>query len=142
MLMELFCDWFVGSFNNRSQAYGDPRSARYVIVQHEKTGVNEFYCAYTYHRSKTPYRELLLRASYENGDIHLTDLNSRATMVFKHEGSTFNCSVEHRKDDKLYIYEAILGEGYYYVNDQCYDKDGNLVRGLPNENWFEFKKIV
>ena len=142
MLMELFCDWFIGNFHNREQIYDDPKSAQYIMARHEREGENEIYCAYTYHRSKYPYRELLFNVQYENGEIHLTDKLTRAHLRFKHEGSTFKASVEHRSGDKLYIYKAVLGEGFYRVNDQCYNLEGDLIRGLPDDEWFRFKKVL
>jgi len=140
MLMDLFCEWFVGSFNNRQQTYDDPRSARYVMARHERTAENELYCSYYYNRSKFPYREMQFKMNYLDGDIHLTDLSGKK-LIFVKDGSSFISNTEYRHNDKLYVFEAVLGKNRYRVNDRCYS-EGELVRGLDSESWFEFKKVV
>lgn len=142
MLMELFCDWFEGQFNNRKQTLNKPREAQYVIARHERTAPCEFYCSYSYQKSRFPYRELDFLVQYSDGEVFLTDRITRAHLKFKHEGSTFTCYTEHRTEEKLYIYQAVLGENFYEVNDRCYDKSGTLIRGLPEDTFFEFKKVV
>ena len=142
MLMELFCDWFEGQFNNRKQTYNNPREAQFVTARHERVSKYEFYCSYSYQKSRFPYRELDFAVQYHDGEIFLTDKITRSHLVFKHEGSTFTSYTEHRTDDRLYIYQAILGENFYEVNDRCYDSNGNLLRGLPDNSFFQFKKIV
>lgn len=140
MLMELFCEWFEGQFNNRQQALNNPREAQNIIARHERTSNFEFYCSYSVMNSKFPYRELLFNMRYGEGVVYLTDNISGASLNFKHKGSTFVCHSEHRTKDKLYIYDGVLGEGFYKVNDQCYDSDKTLLRGLPNDTFFDLKK--
>lgn len=140
MLMELFSDWFEGRFNNRQQALNNPREAQSIIARHERTDQYQFYCSYSIMGSKFPYRELEFDMKYGEGVVFLTDHISGASLNFKHKGSTFLCHSEHRVKDKLYIYTGVLGEGFYKVNDQCYDSSKSLVRGLPNESFFDLKK--
>ena len=142
MLMELFCDWFEGQFNNRLQTLNNPREAQRIIARHERTSTHEFYCRYSLHNSKFPYRELLFNLKYGNGEVVLTDHINGSSLNFKHVGSRFVCHTERRIDDKLYIYHGILSEGFYRVNDQCYDSKNSLVRGLPDETFFELKKVM
>ena len=107
MLMELFCEWFTGSFNNRDQVYADPRSARYVMARHERTAENEFYCSYYYQRAKFPYREMEFKMNYLDGDIHLVDHTGKK-LVFSKDGSCFISSTQHRHNGKLYIFDCCL----------------------------------
>ena len=140
MLMELFCDWFEGSFHNREQTYADPRSARYVMARHERSAENEFYCSYYYNRAKFPYREMLFKINSLDGDVHLTDSHGKK-LIFVKDGSSFIANVDYRHNGKLYVFDAVLGKNRYRVNDRCYDGE-DLVRGLESESWFEFKKVV
>ena len=141
MLMELFCDWFCGSFNNRMQTFTHPKEARYVMARHDQIFENQIECSYYYHRNKTPYRQMLFDVKYQNGSVHLTDSTGKE-LVFKHRASSFIAETEHRIDNKIYVFSAVLTDGLYRVNDQCYDLDGDLVRGLPDKSWFEFKKTM
>ena len=142
MLMELFCDWFEGQFNNRLQTLNNPREAERITARHERTSTYEFYCSYSIHNSKFPYREVLFTTNYFEGEVFLTDNVTGTSLNFKHIGSRFVCHTERRLNNKLYIYHGILGEGFYKVNDQCYDSKHSLVRGLPDETFFELKKVM
>jgi len=141
MLIDLFSEWFAGRFNNRRQTFADPRSAAYVIAHHERTFENQFRCSYYHHRAKSPYRVMLFDMNYHHGAIHLTD-HKGSKLVFSNEGSSFIANSNKRINNKVYVYRAVLTKDLYRVNDQCYALSGELVRGLPEESWFEFNKAL
>lgn len=140
MLMDLFFDWFCGSFNNRMQTFEYPKESRYVLARHERLYENLIECSYYYHRNKTPYRKVLFNVNYENGSVYLTD-DTGKQVIFNHNASSFVSQTEHRVNNKVYVYNAVLTDGLYRVNDQCYDASGDIVRGLPDKSWFEFVKV-
>lgn len=140
LLLDIFCDWFEGSWSNRNQAYSNPKAAAYVIAKHTRTYENQFHCEYYYHKNKKPYREMYLDLHWHDSDIVLR--NGPATMTFQVVHGSFICDTSHVIADKKYNFRAALTQSKYLLNDQCYDNKGSLIRGLPDKEWYEFSKSI
>lgn len=138
MMFETFCDWYEGSWNNREQTYTNPREAAYVLASHKRVSENQFHCTYYHHRSKTPYRDLLLNVEHRDNVVLLK--NSMTTLPFKLEGGTYVCKTQVKRNGSLYVFEAYLRDKYYGLNDQCFDSEGRMIRGLEDGSLFRFRK--
>ena len=136
--LDIFCDWFTGSWNNRSQAYSNPRGQAYVLARHDRISETEFQCVYHYHREKTPYRDFTLSIHAIDNDIILRDRHIK--LVYSLYGGAYTCRFDETFDGKRYVFDAVLGDGFYRLNDQCFEK-GKLIRGLPTGEFYDFRKI-
>ena len=139
MLMDLFCEWFEGYFNNQEQAYNRPREAAYVTARHRRTYSNQFHCTYYRSKCKTPYREVFFDIINNDGEVILR--SPSASLHFKVVHGSFVCQAEHTLNGKRYSFQATLTEHGYFLNDQCYSTTGELERGLEDGSFYEFKRI-
>ena len=91
--LDIFCDWFTGNWNNRKQAYSNPKGQAYVMARHEKISDREIQCVYNYHRDKTPYRDFTLSVNAIDSDIILKDKNIE--LVYSLYGGVYTLSLIH-----------------------------------------------
>lgn len=141
MVFDIFCDWFQGHWNNRTQAYNNPRGQAYVVAVHNRIAHDQFKCIYTRHRERMPYRDIELDVKNNNGEIVLSSVGKvRSELRFNLEGGTFVCNSKNIIDGKTYITQGYLNKEHYHMNDQCFDEKGKLIRGLENGEFYEFLK--
>ena len=72
-MIDQFCDWFEGTFNNKIQAFTYPSRYAYIVVQHRKVSDGWFYGEQAYfNKLKKPYRQFLLNIKEEDGKIRVS----------------------------------------------------------------------
>ena len=136
--LDIFYDWFTGRWNNVNQAHSNPKGQAYVLARHERVSDREFQCVYNYHRDKTPYRDFTLTVDALDNDIILKD--KQIKLVYSLYGGAYTCDFDQVLNKKRYVFQAVLGDGFYRLNDQCFE-DGRLIRGLPTGEYYDFRKI-
>ncbi len=57
MELDLFCQWFEGTFDNWTQAASNPTKWAHIIVTHEKVDERKFLTKSRYNYTDKPYRE-------------------------------------------------------------------------------------
>tara|TARA_B100000902_G_scaffold98533_1_gene100969 strand:+ start:263 stop:742 length:480 start_codon:yes stop_codon:yes gene_type:complete len=57
MELDLFCQWFEGTFDNWTQASSNPTKWAHIIVEHKKLEGRKFYTSSRYSYMDKPYRE-------------------------------------------------------------------------------------
>jgi len=58
MELDLFCQWFEGTFDNWHQASSNPTKWAHIIVTHEKVDDRKFLTKSRYNYTDKPYREM------------------------------------------------------------------------------------
>ena len=56
-MIDKFCEWFEGEFDNWTQAASNPTKWAHIIVKHEKIEEYKFHTSSRYSYMDTPYRE-------------------------------------------------------------------------------------
>jgi CpeT protein len=154
-MIEKFCEYFNGYFNNQKQAYSYPSKFALIELYHEKLDNYKFRVKQKYSISDTPYRESIIKI-IENDNFLLlknykndgeTELNGCDVLVFEKEGEFLGknisnqCIIKNQGRDTYLVTESILGEGYYKVVDKGYDLYTNdQVWGSYN-GFFCFNKL-
>ena len=135
-MIDKFCEYFEGNFNNCMQAMSHPTKFAMIEMIHEKIGENQFRCTQQYYVDKNAYRKsvievisqesTLLIKNYkeENGLTYL----SGCDILFELIGDEFHgknlcktCFVSWSGNDTYLQTQSILGNGYYHVIDKGYD---------------------
>jgi len=154
-MIEKFCEYFKGYFNNQKQAFSYPSKFALIELYHEKLDNYKFRVKQKYSISDTPYRESIIKI-IENDNFLLlknykndgeTELNGCDVLVFEKEGEFLGknisnqCIIKNQGKDTYLVTESILGEGYYKVVDKGYDLYTNdQVWGSYN-GFFCFNKL-
>ena len=66
-LLDRFCLWFEGEFDNWEQASSNPSSWAHIFLVHKKIGDRKFYTTSRYNYSNTPYREQEVTIEEDHG---------------------------------------------------------------------------
>ena len=154
-MIEKFCEYFKGYFNNQKQAFSYPSKFALIELYHEKLDDHKFKIKQKYSISDTPYRESIIKI-IENDNFLLlknykndgeTEINGCDVLVFEKEGEFLcknisnQCIIKNQGKDTYLVTESILGEGYYKVVDKGYDLYTNdQVWGSYN-GFFCFNKL-
>ena len=154
-MIEKFCEYFKGYFNNQKQAFSYPSKFALIELYHEKHDDHKFKIKQKYSISVTPYRESIIKI-IENDNFLLlknykndgeTEINGCDVLVFEKEGEFLGknisnqCIIKNQGKDTYLVTESILGEGYYKVVDKGYDLYTNdQVWGSYN-GFFCFNKL-
>ena len=154
-MIEKFCEYFNGYFNNQKQAFSYPSKFALIELYHEKLDNYKFRVKQKYSISDTPYRESIIKI-IENDNFLLlknykndgeTEINGCDVLVFEKEGEFLGknisnqCIIKNQGKDTYLVTESILGEGYYKVVDKGYDLYTNdQVWGSYN-GFFCFNKL-
>jgi CpeT protein len=154
-MIEKFCEYFKGYFNNQKQAFSYPSKFALIELYHEKLDDHKFKIKQKYSISDTPYRESIIKI-IENDNFLLlknykndgeTEINGCDVLVFEKEGEFLGknisnqCIIKNQGKDTYLVTESILGEGYYKVVDKGYDLYTNdQVWGSYN-GFFCFNKL-
>lgn len=139
LMLDTFCTWFTGAWQNKRQAYGNPRGQAFVHVVHSRVSEYEFRCTYTYHKKKSPYRDFQVKVLHNDGIIvvknPVTDIN------FKLQSGIFVTDSRVQVGHTLHISEAYLGPNHYHVVDQGFDvNNGSQLWGLEPGCMYEFDR--
>ena len=63
-MIDKFCDWFEGEFDNWTQAASNPTKWAHIIVKHEKISEYKYHTSSRYSYMKKPYREQTVEIEY------------------------------------------------------------------------------
>jgi hypothetical protein len=135
-MIEEFCQFFEGTFENKMQAMSYPTQFAMIELIHEKIDENKFRCTQQYYVDKVAYRKTvieviqqdsnLLVKNYKEGDelIYL----SGCDIIFEKMGEEFHgknlckeCFVNWSEKETYLQTQSILGNNYYHVIDRGYD---------------------
>ena len=144
MMLEVFLDWFTGSWNNREQAQSNPTLCNFIQVQHLPLSDNFVRCLYTYNKEKVPYRDVIVEVLQKDHLIYVK--NPIMDLHFRLQNGVFVTHESHpihnNGRDELLVTKAVLGKDHYFVNDSGYDPNtGKHLWGLSEDNYFFFKRI-
>jgi len=136
-MIDKFCDWFEGEFDNWTQAASNPTKWAHIIVKHEKVGEYKFNTSSRYSYMKDPYREQTVDIEWSEFAPNIIIVNNPAcNMVFTWTGMYFEGESEPEctfKDQPLES-KARLYEKEYHTWDKGYWQG--------SEGFFTFKKSV
>ena len=68
-MIDKFCNWFEGEFNNQRQAFENPTRFAMIEVIHEKIDEHKFSIKQQYMVDRVPYRQAIIEV------VHLDELN-------------------------------------------------------------------
>ena len=86
-LIDTFCEWFEGEFDNWTQASSNPSKWSHIFVSHKKIGKRKFLTRSRYNFAKEPYREQEVTVESENGLIIV--YNPICNIIFNSNGNHF-----------------------------------------------------
>ena len=141
-MIDKFCDWFEGEFDNWTQAASNPTKWAHIIVKHEKIGMNMFHTSSRYSYMDKPYREQVVEGiqPYVIG-AHVPIIivkNPACDMIFSYieNGKFFlgHSSEGCTWKDKPLDSKAKLFDGEYHTWDKGYWEG--------SDGFFTFKKNV
>ncbi len=153
-MIEKFCEYFEGYFNNQIQAFSYPSKFALIELYHNKIDENKFHVKQKYSISSTPYRESIIKI-IDNGSFLLlknykedeSELVGCDVLVVEKNGEFFGknisnqCIVKNGDKETYLVTESILGDGYYKVIDKGYDLYTNEQIWGSFNGFFQFNKI-
>ena len=159
-MIETFCNWFEGYFNNQIQAFSNPREYALIELEHRQISSDTFKVTQKYNYDDKPYREtiikiseidstqLLLRNYKEDGDSLTLIDGCDIIMQFDDFDNSFygkntckNCIVPRGIKTTYLMTESILSNNLYMVIDRGFDVDTDeQIWGSTHGN-FQFNKI-
>jgi len=119
-ILDTFCLWFEGEFDNWAQASSNPSKWSHIFVTHKKIGHRKFYTKSRYNFSKEPYREQEVEVVSDHGQIIV--LNPICNIFFTYNGhhfvggSQFGCEYK----GKPFESQVKLFENEYHSWDKGY----------------------
>lgn len=153
-MIQKFCDYFEGYFNNRVQAFSYPSKFALIELYHEKIEENTFKIKQKYSISSTPYRESIIKVIDNGSFLLLKNYKENQTesigcdiLVVEKDGEFFgknisnNCIVKREGKETYLVTESILGDGYYKVIDKGFDLYTNEQVWGSFNGFFYFNKI-
>jgi hypothetical protein len=103
-MIEKFCEYFKGYFNNQKQAFSYPSKFALIELYHEKLDDHKFKIKQKYSISDTPYRESIIKI-IENDNFLLlknykndgeTEINGCDVLVFEKEGEFLGKNISNQ----------------------------------------------
>ena len=158
-MIDKFCDWFEGEFNNQRQAFENPTRFAMIEVFHEKIGDNKFSIKQQYMVDRIPYRQAVIEV-VQLDELNLVLRNYRDDLTpvpgcdilvkYSPENYEFtggsqgnDCKVPWQENGQIletYLStQFILSENNYKVIDKGYNNEGVRIWGSEH-GLFEFKK--
>ena len=135
-MIDIFCDYFEGTFDNRMQAMSYPTKFAMIELVHEKLDNNRFRCTQRYYIDKIAYRKSIIEVIEQESNLlvknykeenQLTYLDG-CDIIFEKISDEFhgknlckNCFVTWSEKQTYLQTQSILGNNYYHVIDKGYD---------------------
>lgn len=79
-MIETFCEWFEGKFDNWEQASSNPSKWSHIYIVHEKISDRKFKTSSRYNYSQVPYREQIVTVRQDQ-DVIVVE-NPACDLVF------------------------------------------------------------
>lgn len=141
-MIDEFCDWFEGEYDNWQQASSWPSWFAYILLEHKRTGPYTFHCEQKYKHNMEVYRTKDI--TVEETDDGLICRNPVADLHFFRDeaGNFYGRTFEAPFVNGGYLRsECVLKSDEYIVLDQGFDNSGKQVWGSTH-GAFVFKKKV
>jgi len=139
-MIDEFCEYFEGTFENKMQAMCEPTKFAMIELLHIPYGERKYRCIQRYYVDKNQYRNTIISVEQQDSRIlvknykeetpdsgQLTYLEGCDT-IFERIGNEFHgknlcktCYVNWSGKQTYLQIESILGRGYYRVIDKGYD---------------------
>ena len=157
MIVEKFCEWFEGEWNNQRQAFENPTRFAMIEVIHEKIGESSFSIKQQYMIDQVPYRQSVIEV-VQLDELNLILKNYREDLTevpgcdiiltYSPESSEFSggivgnsCNVFWNGFETFLSSQCILSEGLYRVVDKGMSVEtGKQIWGSEH-GFFEFRKV-
>ena len=68
-MIDKFCDWFEGEFDNWTQAASNPTKWAHIIVKHKKIDEYKYHTSSRYSYMDKPYREQTVEIEYVSPEL-------------------------------------------------------------------------
>ena len=137
-MINKFCEYFEGQFNNQKQAFQNPIRFAMIELIHEKIGDNLFRCTQQYLVDKQAYRKSVIKITEQDSNLlitnHKEEFDGNLTyqpgcdILFEYKAGEFHgknicndCMVTWSGKQTYLKTESVLGDGYYRVIDRGYD---------------------
>ena len=134
-MIDKFCDWFEGEFDNWTQAASNPTKWAHIIVKHEKISEYKYHTSSRYSYMDKPYREQTVDIEYVCPELIIVH-NPACDIVFKWTGIYFEGESE---PDCQWNGEPLESKARLYENEY-HTWDKGYWEG--SEGFFHFKKNV
>ena len=134
-MIDKFCDWFEGEFDNWTQAASNPTKWAHIIVKHEKIDEYKYHTSSRYSYMQKPYREQTVEIEYVCPELIIVN-NPACDIVFKWTGIYFEGESE---PDCQWNGEPLESKARLYENEY-HTWDVGYWEG--SEGFFHFKKNV
>ncbi len=139
-MIDKFCEYFEGTFENKMQAMSYPTKFAMIELLHIPYGERKFRCIQRYYVDKKEYRNTIISVSQQDSIIlvknykeeipetgQLTYLEG-CDILFESIGDEFHgknlcktCYVKWSGKETYLQTQSILGNNYYHVIDKGYD---------------------
>jgi len=134
-LIDKFCDWFEGEFDNWTQAASNPTKWAHIIVKHEKISEYKYHTSSRYSYMQKPYREQTVDIEYVCPELIIVH-NPACDIVFKWTGIYF----EGESDPDCQWNGVPLESKARLYENEYHTWDVGYWEG--SEGFFHFKKNV
>jgi CpeT protein len=156
-MIEEFCKYFEGYFNNQRQAFANPREFALIEICHDQIGDSKFRISQKYNIDPEPYRKTIVEV-IEQDENHLVLKNFKddqdltplpgCDIIFEYRDGEFfgknickECIVPRGIKTTYLMTESILSDNYYKVIDQGFDIETDEQIWGSFNGFFEFDKI-
>lgn len=155
-MIEEFCRYFEGYFNNQKQAFANPSEFALIEIEHHQISSNKFKASQKYNTDPNPYRKTIIEVIEKKDYLLLKNYKDNEEMnylsgcdvIMKYKDGKFfgknsckECIVPWGDKTTYLMTESILGENLYEVIDQGFDVESDgQVWGSFN-GFFRFDKI-
>jgi CpeT protein len=155
-MIEQFCKYFEGYFNNQNQAFANPREFALIELSHEQIGDNKFRVSQKYNIDPEPYRKTIIEIVENEGNLVIKNYKdddemsyiSGCDVIFEYRDNKFygknvckECFVKRGIKETYLMTESILSDGLYEVIDQGFDVETDEQIWGSFEGFFRFDKI-
>lgn len=155
-MIEKFCEYFEGYFNNQKQAFNYPREFALIELEHIQISNNKFRISQKYNIDPEPYRKTIIEVVEKDNhlilknykdDENLTPLPGCDIIMEYKDGSFYgkntckDCIVPWNIKTTYLMTESILGENLYQVIDKGFDVENDEQIWGSFNGFFMFDKI-
>jgi CpeT protein len=139
-MIDQFCEYFEGIFNNKQQAFSHPTKFAMIELLHIAYSKYKFRCTQRYYSDKREYRNTIISVYEQDSQILVKNFKeenretgeltylSGCDILFERIGDEFHgknlckeCFVTWSEKETYLQTQSILGNGYYHVIDKGYD---------------------
>jgi CpeT protein len=155
-MIEKFCKYFEGYFNNQKQAFSNPSSFALIELEHFQLSSNKFRIIQKYNIDPTPYRKNIIEIFEENDHLLIKNYKdneeltylSGCDIIMEYKDNKFfgkntckDCIVNWQEKSTYLITESILTENLYEVVDRGFDTTTDEQIWGSFFGSFQFNKI-